>query len=131
MARIIYVEDDEIMGELVKDVLTEAGHLVGVISHGVLALETITFKKPDLVILDQQVPGMDGVDILRRLRQLPATYLTPIIMLTGRRGNTLADDALIAGIDDYITKPFDPADLVIRVATALATKSFAAKRKLR
>ena len=68
MARIIYVEDDELAGELVKDVLTEAGHLVGVVGHGTLAYETIAFKRPDLVILDRLLPGMQGIEILQRLR---------------------------------------------------------------
>jgi two-component system response regulator MtrA len=131
MARIIYVEDDEVMGELVKEVLTEAGHLIGVIGHGVLALETIAFKRPDLVILDQNLPGMAGIDILRSLRKMPATYLTPVLMVTGKRESTLADDALIAGVDDYLIKPFLPADLVTRVSSALAAKSFAAHRKVR
>ena len=130
MARIIYVEDDEVMGQIVQDVLTDAGHLVGVIGHGTLALDTIIFKTPDVVILDQTLPGMDGVDILRRLRQIPATYLTPILMLTGKRGQALEDAALMEGVDDYLTKPFEPADLIARVAAALAAKSFAAKRRV-
>ena len=131
MARIIYVEDDELAGELVKDVLTQAGHLVGVVSHGTLAYETIAFKKPDLVILDRSLPGMQGVEILKRLRQMPATYLTPILMLTGKRDEASADEALEAGADDYLVKPFQPEDLVQRVAAALETKSFANSRKVR
>lgn len=130
MARIIYVEDDEVMGQIVRDVLTDAGHLVGVIGHGTLALDTIVFKTPDLVILDHTLPGMDGVDILRRLRQIPATYLTPILMLTGKRGQALEDAALMEGVDDYLTKPFEPSDLIARVAAALAAKSFAANRRV-
>ena len=131
MARIIYVEDDELAAELVKDVLTQAGHLVGVVGHGTLAFETIAFKKPDLVILDRSLPGMQGIEILKRLRQMPATYLTPILMLTGKRGGTSSDEALEAGADDYLVKPFEPEDLVRRVAAALDAKSFAAKRKIR
>lgn len=131
MARIIYVEDDDLAGELVKDVLTQAGHLVGVVGHGTLAFETIAFKKPDLVILDRSLPGLQGMDILKRLRQMPATYLTPILMLTGARGVELCDEALEAGADDYLIKPFEPEDLVQRVARALETKSFAVSRKLR
>ncbi|WP_380785708.1 response regulator transcription factor [Sphingomonas sp. R86521] len=131
MARIIYVEDDDLAGELVRDVLTQAGHLVGVIGHGTLAYETIVFKKPDLVILDRSVPGMPGMEILKRLRQTPATYLTPILMLTGKRGNAPADEAMEAGADDYLTKPFEPEDLVQRVAAALETKSFTADRRVR
>jgi len=131
MARVIYVEDDDLAGELVKDVLSQAGHLVGVICHGTLAFETIAFKKPDLVILDRSLPGMQGIDILKQLRQMPATYLTPILMLTGKRGEALSDEAMAAGADDYLLKPFEPEDLVQRVASALEIKSFAANRKIR
>ncbi|MDN4634656.1 response regulator [Sphingomonas sp. PsM26] len=131
MARIIYVEDDDVAGELVRDVLTEAGHLVGVVGHGTLAFETIAFKKPDLVILDRSLPGMQGIDILKQLRQMPATYLTPILMMTGKRGEALSDEAIAAGADDYLLKPFEPEDLVRRVARALEIKSFAANRKIR
>ena len=131
MARIIYVEDDDLAGELVKDVLSQAGHLVGVIGHGTLAFETIAFKKPDLVILDRSLPGMQGIDSLKQLRQTPATYLTPILMLTGKRGEALSDEAIAAGADDYLLKPFEPEDLVQRVASALEIKSFAANRKIR
>lgn len=131
MARIIYVEDDELMGELVRNVLTAAGHLVGVIGNGTLAFQTIAFKKPDLVILDRTLPGMQGLDILKRLRQEAALYLTPILMLTGKRDEKLADEAIEAGADDYLIKPFKPEDLVRRVEAALAAKSFAANRKVR
>lgn len=131
MARIIYVENDDLAVELVKDVLTKAGHLVGVIGHGTLVFETIAFKKPDLVILDRSLPGMQGIDILKQLRQTPATYLTPILMLTGKRGEALSDEAIAAGADDYLLKPFEPEDLVQRVASALEIKSFAANRKIR
>ncbi|RZL27906.1 MAG: response regulator [Sphingomonas sp.] len=131
MARIIYVEDDELAGELVKEVLTEAGHLVGVIQHGTLALDTIAFKRPDLVILDRSLPGMQGMEILTRLRQNAGTYLTPILMLTGKRDTGLIDEALAAGADDYLMKPFQAEDLVQRVTDALMSKSFAAHRKIR
>ncbi|MEN2786288.1 response regulator transcription factor [Sphingomonas qilianensis] len=131
MARIIYVEDDDLAGLLVQEVLTEAGHLVGVIGHGTLAYETIAFKKPDLVILDRALPGLPGMEILKRLRQTPATYLTPILMLTAKRGEAMADEALRAGADDYLIKPFTPEDLVQRVEAALATKQFTAGRRAR
>lgn len=131
MARIIYVEDDVVAGELVCDVLRQAGHLVGVIYHGTLAFETIVFKRPDLVILDRSVPGLQGMEILKRLRQMPSTYLTPILMLTAKGGEAAVDEALSAGADDYLVKPFTPDDLVQRVATALEMKSFAANRKIR
>lgn len=124
MARIIYVEDDELVGELVKDVLTRAGHIVGVINHGTLAFETIAFKKPDLVILDRALPGMQGVDILTALRRLPGLYLTPVLMLTAKGGEEMVDEAMGAGANDYLVKPFEPEELVRRVAAVLENNSF-------
>lgn len=124
MARIIYVEDDELVGKLVQQVLTNAGHLVGVIGHGTLAYDTIAFKKPDLVILDRALPGMQGVEILKALRRRPELYLTPIIMLTAKSGEEHWNEAMEAGANDYLLKPFEPADLVLRVETVLRQTSF-------
>jgi two-component system, OmpR family, response regulator MtrA len=119
MARIIYVEDDELVGELVQQVLSDVGHLVGVINHGTLAYETIAFKKPDLVILDRGLPGMQGVDILTALRRLPGLYLTPVLMLTAKGG-----EAMGAGANDYLVKPFEPEELVRRVDQVLKNNLF-------
>ena len=124
MARIIYVEDDELMGAMVQQLLTDAGHLVGVIEHGKLAFDTIAFKKPELVILDRGLPGMNGVEIVRALRRLPGLYLTPILMLTGERHPDKADEAMGAGANDYLTKPFEPEELVRRVNDVLAQNSW-------
>ena len=124
MARIIYVEDDDLVGKLVQQVLTNAGHLVGVIGHGTLAYETIAFKKPDLVILDRALPGMQGVEILKKLRARPELYRTPIIMLTAKGGEENWDEAMEAGANDYLLKPFEPSDLVLRVETVLRQTSF-------
>lgn len=120
MARIIYVEDDQLVGEMVQRILTDAGHLVGVIHHGELGFDTIAFKKPDLVILDRSLPGMQGIDILKGLRRLPATYLTPVLMLTGERRESKVDEALDAGANAYLVKPFQPEALVSKVAEVLA-----------
>lgn len=129
MARIIHVEDDELVGKLVQQVLTDAGHLVGVIGHGTLAFETITFKKPDLVILDRALPGMPGIDILKALRALPALYLTPIIMLTAKGSEQHQDEAMEAGANDYLVKPFEPGQLIMSVETVLRQTSFAMGRR--
>ena len=124
MARIIYVEDDELVGELVQQVLSDAGHIVGVIGHGTLAYETIAFKKPDLVILDRGLPGMQGVDILTALRRLPGLYLTPVLMLTAKGGEAMIDEAMGAGANDYLVKPFEPEELVRRVEQVLKNNLF-------
>lgn len=123
MARIIYVEDDALVGEIVQQTLSDAGHLVGVIPHGTLAFDTISFKKPDLVILDRSLPGMQGVEILRALRRLTALYLTPIIMLSAKGGEEHIDEAMEAGANDYVVKPFEPAELIRRVDDVLRSNS--------
>jgi two-component system response regulator MtrA len=119
MARIIYVEDDVLMGDIVKDILTDAGHLIGVIGHGTLAFDTVAFKKPELVILDCNLPGMGGMEILQRMRRIPAIYLTPVLMLTARGGQDDIDAAMAAGANDYLVKPFQPQELVRRVNSVL------------
>ncbi|CAN5666478.1 hypothetical protein BH10PSE14_BH10PSE14_37370 [soil metagenome] len=119
MARIIYVEDDDLAGERVQEILTEAGHLVGVIANGALACDTIIFKRPDLAILDCALPSMSGIDILRRIRAQSKTYLMPILMLTGSRTEQTHDDAMFAGANDFLVKPFEPDELVRRVAAVL------------
>lgn len=128
MARIIYVEDDELVGELVQRVLTGAGHLVGVIDHGTLAFDTIAFQKPDLVILDQALPGMRGVEILTALRRMPGMSQTPVLMLSANAAEEQRAQALAAGADDYLVKPFDPAELVRRVQDVMLERGQQAGR---
>lgn len=128
MARIIYVEDDALMGDIVKDILTRAGHLIGVIGHGTLAFETVAFKKPELVILDCGLPGMDGIEIVERMRQIPAIYLTPVLMLTARGSRADIDRAMAAGANDYLVKPFEPEELVQRVAAMLSANDWRGKK---
>lgn len=122
--RIIYVEDDALMGDMVKDLLTQAGYLIGVIEHGTLAYETIAFKKPDLVILDRTLPGMQGLEILQRLRTAPETYLIPVLMLTAKGGEEMIEEGLGAGADGYLVKPFDPDALIERVGEILRESLF-------
>ncbi|MDF2386791.1 response regulator [Nostoc ellipsosporum NOK] len=119
MARIIYVEDDERAGAAVRQALREAGHMVGLIDHGMLAFDTIAFNKPDLVILDQSLPGAQGLDILRALRRLPALCRTPILMLSAKGGEAEADEAMGAGANACLVTPFEPELLVRRVAEML------------
>lgn len=124
MARIIYVEDDALMGDLVREILTEAGHLIGVVPHGTLGFDTIAFKKPEMVILDLGLPGMNGIEILAGLRRVSATHLTPILVLTANRDEAVADQAMGAGASSVMTKPFEPAELVERVDEVLRNNPF-------
>ena len=124
LVRIIYVEDDDLMADIVKSLLTNAGYLIGVISHGTLAYETIAFKKPDLVILDRSLPGMQGIEILQRLRTTPETYLIPVLMLTAAGGNEKIDEGLGAGADGYLVKPFEPEALIRKVESIICNSLF-------
>lgn len=127
MARIIYVEDDDLMGLVVKDVLTAAGHLIGVVPHGTLGFDTVAFKRPELVILDLGLPGMSGLEVLKQLRRLSNTYMTPIMVLTADRSAGATEAAMEAGANDLMLKPFAPHELVERVAHVLKIHGFGNK----
>ncbi len=119
MSRILLVDDDEIIVGIVCNVLADAGHEVRVVAHGDEAIAAVESFKPDLLILDHTLPGRSGRDILRELRAKQAATILPVMMLTSRHGRTLAGIAEIDGADDYVTKPFDPIDLRMRVNSLL------------
>jgi two-component system response regulator MtrA len=121
LARIIYIEDDDLVAQVVKDVLAAAGHLVGVVSHGTLGADTVVLKRPDMAIVDLSLPGTGGLEVIEYLRRTSATYLMPILVLTGNRSTDAADEAMEAGATDVMTKPFSPDELVARVTQVLKT----------
>lgn len=120
MARIIYAEDDELVGELVQATLIDAGHAVGVVHNGRDAIEVVQQRRPDLVILDISMPEMTGSQVLDMIRRDPALYDIPVLMLTGRRSQVDEDIALKAGATEYLRKPFDPDQLAVTVDAMLA-----------
>ena len=122
MARIILAEDDEIIGEIVVDQLMDAGHAVGWLKNGEEAVSVIRRKIPDLVILDHNMPGISGRNVLRAMRQENNLAMVPVLMLTAMSGKTDQEIAYYEGADDFMTKPFRPQDLVSRV-DALLQKS--------
>lgn len=119
MARIIYAEDDELVGELVQTTLIDAGHAVGVVNNGRDALEVVQQRRPDLLILDISMPEMTGSQVLDAIRLDPQLYDLPVLMLTARRSQTEEDIALKAGATEYLRKPFDPDVLVVTVSALL------------
>lgn len=123
MARIIIAEDDEIVCDIVRGALGEAGHIVGVVNNGNDALRAIQVKKPDLVILDCNMPDLPGMIILREIRNSPSLFATPVLILTGRQGGRDAELAYNQGADDYMKKPFDRDELVFRVEELLAKRN--------
>jgi DNA-binding response OmpR family regulator len=119
MARIIIAEDDEIVSEVVREALTKAGHVVGVVDNGADAVKAIKVKQPDLVILDCNMPELNGLLVLREIRTALALYDTPVLVLTGRQSPRDVELAFNQGADDYMKKPFDPEELVFRVEELL------------
>ena len=119
-ARVLVVEDDSVMAEVVERYLRRDGHDVRVASDGELALTAYRDFQPELVVLDLMLPGVDGLEVCRRIR---AGSDTPIIMLTARVGEV---DRLVGfgvGADDYVTKPFSPRELAARVQAVLRRRS--------
>ncbi len=115
MARIILADDDDLLAEVVQSVLTGAGHIVGAVQDGEAAVEAICRRLPDLAILDISMPKLAGPEVVRQIRASQAAYDTPILMLTARRNKADQDIAMRSGADDYLTKPFDPDQLIARV----------------
>jgi len=117
MAQTILVVDDEArIVKLVRDYLERAGLAVLTARDGETALAVARREQPDLIVLDLMLPGVDGLDVCRRLRQESGV---PIIMLTARVEEADRVVGLELGADDYVTKPFSPRELVARVRATL------------
>lgn len=119
MARILVVDDDQKIVRLIRSYLEKAGFNVFTAFDGETALHTLRREQPDLVVLDLMLPDRDGWDITRIIRADPSLAKTPVIMLTARVEDTDKITGLELGADDYITKPFNPREVVARVKAVL------------
>src|SRR3990172_6446429 len=128
MATVLVVEDEPGIADFIRRGLSYKGYSVQVAHSGEEALELAQERLPDLVILDLMLPGMDGVEVCRRLRAADAV---PIVMLTARDAVTDKVAGLEAGADDYITKPFAFEELLARVRAALRRRAPAGEDVLR
>ncbi len=113
---VLVVDDDRTVAEVVSAYLRNAGYVVLTAEDGQSALELSAAHVPDLVVLDLMLPGIPGLEVCRRLRELGPV---PIIMLTARTGEHERVAGLQSGADDYVTKPFSPRELVARVDAVL------------
>lgn len=120
MALILIADDDPLVVDVVRAALETRGHIVGALDDGGPVKAVVELKRPDLVILDCSMPGLPGVEALRRIRTSQIGYATPVLMLTGRRSDADEEIARRAGADDYLRKPFDPDQLIARVERLLA-----------
>lgn len=115
-ATILIIDDDRKLNELLKSFLGDFGYRVHAATHPDQGVKTLRQVSPDLVILDVMLPGMDGFEICRLIRQ---TSAVPIIMLTARGELTDKVLGLELGADDYLPKPFEPRELVARIQSVL------------
>jgi DNA-binding response OmpR family regulator len=116
MKTILVVDDEPKIATLARDYLEHAGFAVLTAGDGPSALSTIHQRRPDLVVLDLGLPGLDGLDVTRELRR---SSTIPIVMLTARDDELDKLLGLELGADDYLTKPFSPRELVARVRAVL------------
>jgi two-component system phosphate regulon response regulator PhoB len=130
MDTILVVEDEKDIAELVEYHLKQSGFLVVVASDGTLALEKVKKNRPALVILDLMLPDMDGKEICRTLKSDPYTRGIPVLMLTAKAEEIDRIVGLELGADDYVTKPFSPRELVLRVKSILKRQTDQAEEKV-
>jgi putative two-component system response regulator len=117
--RVLVVEDDPANRALLDALLRREGYGVMVAANGRDGLRAARDDVPDLVLLDVEMPGMNGLDVCRTLRSDPATVALPIILLTGRTETRDVVDGLDAGADDFVRKPYERAELLARIRSVL------------
>ena len=119
MTRILVVDDDPTVAEVVAGYLLRAGYAVERAADGRAALERVAAARPDLVVLDLMLPEIDGLEVCRRLRADRATRALPVVMLTAKGDEHDRILGLELGADDYVTKPFSPRELMLRIQSVL------------
>jgi len=122
--RILVVEDEVDVARLIQHSLERTGSMkVDAVTSGAAALKAVVDTPPDLVVLDLNLPGLDGTEVCRALRARPATAQLPIIMLTARTEESDRVLGLDLGADDYLTKPFSPRELAARIRAVLRRRA--------
>ena len=118
-ARVLVVEDETDIAALVAYQLTREGYQVETASDGIAALDALRKEKPDLVVLDRMLPEVSGDEVLNTIRSDPTMLNLPVLVLTAKRDQQDRISGLELGADDYLTKPFSPRELVLRVDAIL------------
>ena len=117
--RVLVIEDDPGIAAVVAYQLTRAGYRVETVANGTEGLEALHREIPDLVVLDRMLPGLSGDELLKLVRRDAATRTVPVLVLTAKRERADRIEGLEMGADDYLTKPFSPRELVLRVDAIL------------
>lgn len=126
-SKILVVDDNSENRAVAEATLEDEGYVVVLASSGEEGIAAFEAERPDCVLLDIRMPGMDGFAVCSRIRALPGGVETPIVFLTALRDVDTFDRALRAGADDFLTKPVRPTELVVRVRTALELRRMSAE----
>jgi DNA-binding response OmpR family regulator len=122
MASILVIDDDPLLLRLLQHKLQQRGFAVRCADDGEKGLAAVAADPPDLVVLDAMMPGLDGPEVLRRLKEAPQWAGIPVVMLTARKQERDIVAALSHGAADYLVKPFLPEELVMRIRNQLGTE---------
>lgn len=112
--RVLLADDDADIRDLVRFKLSQAGYAVSAVCDGPSAWASFQSDPPQLVLLDVQMPGMSGIDVLRRIRETGATEV-PVVLLSARSRDSDVDAGLAAGATEYLVKPFSPRALLAQI----------------
>jgi CheY-like chemotaxis protein len=113
------VDDDPVIQKLLSVNFEMEGYRVVTAGDGIEGLERVRSEAPDLILLDVMMPRMDGLEVARRLKADPATKSIPVVLLSAKAQSTDIQGGVDAGADDYVTKPFDPLELLDKVAALI------------
>ena len=122
MARILVVDDEPTIRDLVRDVLEEEGHEVLLAEDGFAGLRMAEQHRPDCIVLDVMMPGLDGHAVLQRIRASAAGFAVPVVMLTAAADDSHAWQAWTEGVDYFLPKPFEPLELLRFLDTLFDTR---------
>jgi len=120
VASILIVDDEESIRDLIKEILSSGKHEFHLAADGKQAFDVLRKKRVDLAIVDRNMPGMTGIEVVQLIRLNPKTAAMKILMCTGASITKEIDEAFSAGADDYVLKPLNFAQLIDKVAKTLA-----------
>lgn len=123
-SRVLVVDDDQALTGVYERLLREDGYAVDVAYDGSAALDVIDTRRPDLVLLDVVLPGLDGFEVCRRLKRNLATRLMPVVLVTAHHERENRLEGLLAGADDFLSKPVDTQELLARIRSLVRLKRY-------
>ena len=116
MGTVVIADDDPDIRAMITQKLSQAGHEVTATEDGAAALAAVKRSRPDVVVLDMQMPGLSGLDVVRMIRADPTTATVPVIMVTSHSEPQFIGESFNSGADDFLAKPFRPRELAARIA---------------